>query len=142
MNKIRKSLVCPICGTKGSNISNKDTYKKYEYKDVTGFDIKRTYNCYCENCKKWYQVEYGNAKLRRYNPATDGTCLDDVKLFVSYKSEFDRSYRIISVEDIPMIIIEDDLYPKVIGEDKKNELIADHEKTKSLVNNIWMSRYR
>ena len=143
-NKDRESIACPKCKAFGVNISvsEVDDYEKIEYENVTGFNIKRTYKCVCKKCGESYEVDYGNAQLRRYNPPEDVTCYHDVKEYISYESEFDRSYRIITTRGISMIIIDDDMYPIVISEQKKNELINNHEEAKSLILNIWMSRYR
>ena len=144
MNKIRASLACPKCKASGSDIelSKKDDYKKYEYEDITGFDIKRTYKCHCKKCGNYYEIDYGQAELRKYDPPICDTCVNDVFKYVSYESDFDRSYVIVDVNNVPMIIMDDDIYPIIIYRNEKDELINNHDKAKKLVNNIWMNRYR
>ena len=133
MNKVRKSLICPKYQASGNDIkiSIVDNFKKYEYENIIGSDIKRTYKCYCKKCMESYEVEYGNAKLRKYNPPISGDCLGDINEYVSYESEFDRSYKIVTVMGTSMIITDDDIYPIIICEE-----------TKSLILNTWMNRYR
>lgn len=142
MNKINKTISCPIC--KGNNITYKleDNYSIKETESVSTTNITRTYNCYCENCKNHYQVKHGKAMLKRYKPFVEETCFGDVKLYVSYESDFDRAYKIVSVNDVYMILVEDDMYPIVINSNKQRNLINEHKKVKSLVLNTWMNRYR
>lgn len=144
MNKVRKSIACPKCNAFGVNISvsEVDDYEKIEYENVTGFTIKKTYKCICKKCGESYEVDYGNAWLRRYNPPDYGTCIGDVKKYVTYESEFDASYKIVSVGSTSMIISDGDMYPIVISADRRDELVNNHEKTKNLVYNRAMDRYR
>ena len=143
-NKDRKSIACPKCKAFGVNISVSvvDDYEKIEYENVTGFNIKRTYKCVCKKCGESYEVDYGNARLRRYNPPENVTCYHDVKEYVTYESEFDDSYKIITVRDTPMIISEGDMYPIVISAIRRDELANNHEETKEFVYSREMDRYR
>ena len=81
------------------------------------------------------------ARLFRYHPFIYSSN-DDIKLYVEYESEFDRSYRIIEVQGIPMITMEDDEDPIIINNDTKEELIFANYKAKSLTYNNWMTRHR
>jgi len=144
MKKIRKSLECPICHAFGNDktYSYNDNYQKKETEKKTVVNIRRIYTCHCKKCNKNYQVDYGKAKLVKYKPFIYGVCLDDVKIYVTYESEFDRSYKIITVNNTPMILAEDDDFPIIINNQQKEELVNNHDKTKGLVFNTWMNRYR
>ncbi len=139
MKKTNSSLACPLCHSDGIKMLIIDNLKE---KAVNTLEIVRRYNCYCERCQKWYQADYGKAILQKYNPAVSETVADDVKLYVSYESEFDRSYKIVSIDNTMMIMAEDDEYPIIIEVDYQREFINSHSKTKRLVNNTWMRRYR
>jgi hypothetical protein len=84
----------------------------------------------------------GKAVLEIYEPPIPETCCGDVLKYVSYISDFDRSYKIVSINNVLMVIVNDDKYPIIINEEKKEEFIQNHEMTRKLVNNIWMNRYR
>lgn len=144
MDKIYKSLACPYCHADGLDISyvSSDDITKSEQDDATLVNIKRTYNCQCKRCNKSYQVDYGKARLKRYKPYTSGTCMGDVRVYVKYESEFDRSYTIADVQGVMMFLIEDDEYPIIIDRKDVDTLLKDHKKAKEKVYNIWMSRYR
>ena len=77
-----------------------------------------------------------------YNPPIPESCCEDVLKYAEYISDFDYSYKIITVNGVPMIIVEDDEYPIIIEEKKQDEFIQNHEMTRKLVNNTWMNRYR
>lgn len=144
MYKVNKPLSCPYCHANGPELSHFpiDKITKKETDDATLVNIKRTYNCHCKKCNKNYQVPYGKAKLTRYKPYTSGTCIGDVRVYVKYESEFDRSYSIVDVQGIMMMIVEEDEYPMVIANNEVDALINNHKKTKSEINCRWMCRYR
>ena len=144
MKKNYNSLACPYChGEHGNNMQCKlvEKIEKEENENCTIVTIKRDYDCYCFDCQKKYSVDFGMARLFRYHPFIYSSN-DDIKLYVEYESEFDRSYRIIEVQGIPMITMEDDEDPIIINNDTKEELIVDHDKAKSLTYNTWMTRHR
>ncbi len=143
MEKKYTSLACPFCHANGTNIKYKkiDECEKEGPPNCTIINIKRTYNCYCKNCGMEYNVDYGRARLIRYNPFINAV-QDNVKLYVEYESEFDRSYEIVEVDDIPMIIMEDDKYPIILDKNHQKELISNHEETKRYTYNTWMSRHK
>ena len=144
MDKINKSLACLYCHADGLDISYSpnDEVTKDKQDKVTLVNIKRTYNCHCKKCNNSYQVDYGVAKLRRYKPYTSGTCIGDVRVYVRYESEFDRSYTIADVQGVMMMLVEEDDYPIIIDRKEVDTLLSDHKKAKEKVNNRWMSRYR
>ena len=141
MEKVYKTLACPICNGNDINVNREDTYKREEQENLIRVFIHRNYDCYCRKCQKEYSVDYGNAKLVRYKPFIHVT-QDDVKLFVDYESEFDRSYKIAEVNGISMILMEDDIYPVILNKENKEELIDNHDKAMSYTLNTWMNRYR
>ncbi len=144
MEKIYTPLCCPYCnGEHGNNVTHKaeDKIEKDENEHRTIVTIKRDYNCYCNNCKKGYTVDYGMARLIRYYPFITAAN-DDIKLYVEYESEFDRSYRITEVKGIPMVIMDDDPYPIIISNDQEEELIDNHTEAISFTYNTWMTRHR
>ena len=143
MEKIFKSLSCPFCMAEGKDVvtTPSDKFEQENQGKDTVITIKRTYECHCKKCDHDYQVDYGQARLIRYQPFIYVTN-DDIKIYIDYESEFDRSYKIIEVNDIPMIITESDDYPIIVGKEKATELIEDYQKAKEYAYNIWMDRYR
>ena len=99
------------------------------------------YQCYCFDCQKDYSVDFGVARLIRYYPFIYNSN-DDIKLYVEYESEFDRSYRIIEVNGISMITMEDDEDPIIINNNTKEELVGNHKEAMSFTYNTWMMRHR
>ena len=83
-----------------------------------------------------------NGVLKIYNPPVLETCNGDVLKYAEYISDFEKSYKIVSINGIPMIIVDDDRYPIIIDEEKQDKFIHDYEMTRKLVNNTWMNRYR
>ena len=143
MNKVNLSLACPYCFGEGRNIVSRkiDTIEKEEREDREIINIKRVYNCHCNRCGNDYNVDYGSGILVKYKQFIYA-CNDDVKLYVDYDSQFDRSYQIVDINDQPMIIMDDDCYPILIDSDTKKEMINDHEKAKVYTYNTWMTRHR
>ena len=84
----------------------------------------------------------GKAVLKIYNPPVPDTVNGDVLKYASYTSTFDHSYKIVSINGVLMIFVEDDKYPIVIKEEETKDLINDCEKTRKLVYNTFMNRYR
>ncbi len=110
---------------------------------VTGFDNIETYKCHCKVCDENYEVYWGKTKLRKYNPPFEDTVIGDVVVYVWYEGDENRkSYKIVSVDDVPMLIVANDDYPIILSSEEKNELINDHKKAKTKVYNTWMDRYR
>ena len=143
MKKVNLSLACPYCFGEGKNIvSTKiDSIEKEEHDDCEVVHIKRVYNCHCNICGKDYNVDYGEGILIKYKQFVYA-CNDDVKLYVDYESQFDRSYKIVDINGQTMIIMEDDCYPVLIDRNTKKEMIANHEKAKVYTYNTWMNRHR
>lgn len=143
MEKIYKSLACPICKDNNNDITinENDEYTKEKKDDCTIIHIHRMYNCHCNKCQNNYNIDYGYAKLTRYNPYLNDE-INDIKLFVLYESQFDRSYSIAEMDGIPMIFMEDDECPIIVGKNDGKELINNHEEVKRLTYNTWMHRHR
>ncbi len=143
MEKINLSLACPFCFSEGKNIvsTKMDVSDKEEKDNCEIINSKRIYNCHCNNCGRDYKVDYGNSKLIRYKQFIYA-CNDDIKLYVDYESQYDRSYQIVDVNGESMILMEDDIYPILIDNDSRSELISNHEKAKVYTYNTWMNRHR
>ena len=138
------SLACPYCNCqKGTDLHcvKKDEYQKEERELSTFITIHRFYECRCDICKKDYNVDYGYAQLIKYKPFIYNN-MDRTKLFVEYNSQFDRSYKIMEVDDITMMIIDDDDTPIIIKDDEKEYLITEHGKAKTYAYYTWMNRHR
>ena len=89
-----------------------------------------------------YEVEYGKAKLRKYDPPKNVACNEDVKIYISYESEFDRSYKLVKIMGTLMIFYDDDQYPIIIFKKPIGTLAFIHEKIKILIANTYMDRRR
>ena len=142
MKKINKSLACPNCQTSGIKVLTIDSLNEVDNEGVATLEVSRRYNCFCNLCQKWYLVDYGKAVLKKYNLPVMETISGDVKLYVSYESEFDRGYKIISIDNTLMIMAEGDKYPIIVAENEQAEIVNTHSKTRKLISNKFMERYR
>ena len=110
---------------------------------VSGFKAIGKYKCHCKVCGEEYEVKWGMSSYRKYDPPYYDTQLGDVLVYVRYYgNEMHRGYKIISVDDVPMMMIDEDEYPIILTDQEKDELVNDHVKARIKANDTWMNRYR
>lgn len=134
-----RTLQCPNCNAIDAKLTPIDNRVIKETRNASIIETERAYRCTCRKCKKIYELYYGKSVLKRYNKDSEENVFGDIKIYVTYDSEYDTSYKIIKTNDVMMMITNNDEYPIVIND---REIIDNPAKVRSMMYKTRRNRYK